>query len=208
MNSIYQLKCKLQYTKPVVFRTVLVNSNITFYELHHVLQIAMGWFNCHLFNFKYQDYYLELPNVEDDDYNTTGMFQKVDPRKITLSEFFISAKTVINYTYDFGDDWKHEIVLQKILDPGTVTKQLPICIKGKYACPPEDCGSIPGYYNLIEIMKNPKHREYKFYKEWLGESFNMEEFDIDYVNEALQGLKDYITDWEHDQFDSKGRLLF
>ncbi|MDQ6761688.1 MAG: plasmid pRiA4b ORF-3 family protein [Bacteroidota bacterium] len=209
MNYIYQLKCKLQYTRPVVFRTILVNSNITFYELHHLLQIVMGWYNCHLFNFKYHDYYLELPNVDDDNYNTIGMFQKVDPRKITLNEFFISTKTVINYTYDFGDNWMHEITLQKIIDPEKVSFPLPVCIKGKYACPPEDCGSIPGYYRLIEVMKNPKHKEYKFYKQWMGDSFDMEEFNIDDVNEELKGLKDYIADWEHDQkFDDQGRLLF
>lgn len=209
MNSIYQLKCKLLYTKPVVFRTLLVNSDITFYELHHIIQIAMGWSNYHLFNFKYHDYYLELPCVEDEEYNMGRLFQKVDPRTIRLDEFFISPKTVINYTYDFGDDWKHEISLQKIIDLSTISTPLPVCIKGKYACPPEDCGSIPGYYRLIEIMKNPKHKEYKFYTEWLGDSFDMEEFYIDDVNEEFLELKDYIADWEGDQeFDDKGRLMY
>ncbi len=208
MDAIYQIKCKLLYTKPVIFRTILVKSNITFYELHHILQIAMGWFNCHLFNFKYLDYYLELPNVEDDIFDSLGKFQKIDPRKIALNEFFISTNTVINYTYDFGDNWKHEIVLQKIIDPGTIVKSLPACIKGKYACPPEDCGSIPGYQNIINIMKNPKHREYKSYVKWLGAPFDMERFDIELVNEELQGLKEYIIDWEHGQFDEEGRLLF
>ncbi len=191
MDFIYQLKCKLAYTKPAVFRTILVRSTITFYELHHTLQISMGWLNYHLFNFQYHDYYLELPNVEDDEYDTFGKFQKIDPRKIILNEFFISPKTVINYTYDFGDSWKHEISLQKIIEPGDVSALLPTCIKGKYACPPEDCGSIPGYYNLIDIMKNPKHREYKDYVEWLGEPFDMEKFDMNIVNENLKGLKEY-----------------
>lgn len=208
MGFIYQLKCKLLYTKPAVFRTFLIDSDMNFYELHHVLQIAMGWYNSHLFNFKYHDYYLELPNVDEDEYDIPGSFQKIDPRKIILSEFFISPKTVINYTYDFGDDWKHEILLQKIIDPGSSSTPIPFCIKGKYACPPEDCGSIPGYYNLIDIMKNPKHREYKSYVEWLGEPFDMEAFDIDFVNDELGDLKEYITEWENGKFDEEGRLLF
>ncbi len=208
MGFIYQLKCKLLHTKPSVFRTFLIDSDMNFYELHHVLQIAMGWYNCHLFNFKYHDYYLELPNVDDDEYDIPGSFQKIDPRKIILSEFFISPKTIINYTYDFGDDWEHEILLQKIIEPGRSSAPLPFCMKGKYACPPEDCGGIPGYYNLINIMKNPKHREYKSYAEWLGEPFDMEEFDIDFVNDGLGNLKEYIAEWENGKFDKEGGLLF
>jgi len=208
MNLVYQIKCKLLHTKPVVFRTLLVDSNASFYELHHILQIAMGWFNYHLFNFRYHDYYLELPNAEDEMYKDFTRFQKVDPRTITLKEFFISLKSKITYTYDFGDSWQHEIELQKVIEPD-VSMQLPLCIKGKYSCPPEDCGSIPGYYNLIEIMKKPNHNEYKEYVEWLGgEPYDMTAFDVNFVNEELQHLKDYIGEWEEDQFDEKGRLKF
>lgn len=208
MNFIYQIKCKLLHTRPAVFRTIFVDSNISFYELHHILQISMGWGNYHLFNFRYHDYWIELPNVEDEVYQEFSRFQKIDPRTITLNEFFISPKSKINYTYDFGDSWDHEIQLQKILSPDA-SINLPYCIKGKYACPPEDCGSIPGYYNIIEIMNNPKHPEYKEYVEWLGSvPYNMEEFDIDLVNEDLQDLQGYIKEWEDDLFDEKGRLKF
>ena len=208
MNLVYQIKCKLLHTKPALFRTLLVDSNVSFYELHHIIQIAMGWFNYHLFNFRYHDYYLELPNEEDEMYKDFSRFQKVDPRTITLKEFFISLKSKIIYTYDFGDSWEHEIELQKVIEPDPYML-LPLCIKGKYACPPEDCGSIPGYYNLIEIMKKPKHREYKEYVNWLGgEPYDMTAFDINFVNEELQHLKEYINEWEEDQFDEKGRLKF
>ena len=208
MNLVYQIKCKLLHTKPAVFRTLLVDSNVNFYELHHILQIAMGWVNYHLFNFRYHDYYLELPNEEDEMNKNFSRFQKVDPRTITLKEFFISLKSKIIYTYDFGDSWEHEIELQKVIEPDA-SMILPLCIKGKHACPQEDCGSIPGYYNLIEIMKKPKHREYKEYVDWLGgEPYDMTAFDINFVNEELQHLKEYINEWEEDQFDEKGRLKF
>ncbi len=167
MDIVYQIKCKLLHTKPVICRTLLLDSNTTFYELHHILQNSMGWFNYHLFSFRYHDYWLELPSIEDEIDNRLSKFQKIDPRTITLNEFFISPKSKIIYTYDFGDSWDHEIELQKIVVPD-VSIELPYCIKGMYACPPEDCGSIPGYYNLIEIMKNPKHPEYKEYVAWLG----------------------------------------
>ena len=83
----YQIKCKLRHTKPAIFRTLLVGSNIIFYELHHILQIAMGWGNYHLFNFHYHYYYLELPNEEDEMYNEFLDLKKIDPRTITLVNF-------------------------------------------------------------------------------------------------------------------------
>ena len=82
-----------------------------------------------------------------------------------------------HYTYDFGDDWVHKIKFEKIL---TREKNIdyPICIKGKRACPPEDCGGIWGYEDLLEIINNPKHEEYEEMLEWLGGEFDPEHFDV------------------------------
>ncbi|MEM1219624.1 MAG: plasmid pRiA4b ORF-3 family protein, partial [Bacteroidota bacterium] len=66
----------------------------------------------------------------------------------------------------------------------------PRCIKGKRACPPEDCGGIWGYMEMIEIMKNPKHPEYEDTLEWLGEELDSEAFDMVSINKSL-GTKNY-----------------
>jgi hypothetical protein len=69
------------------------------------------------------------------------------------------------YVYDFGDNWEHEVVLEKII-PRQKGMSYPICIDGKLACPPEDCESIPGYYHCIETIRN---REDKELLEWIGD---------------------------------------
>ena len=93
-----------------------------------------------------------------------------------------------NYIYDFGDNWKHSIVVEKILDSADVPF-IPFCLEGEKSCPPEDCGSIPGYYELQKIKKNKNHKEYKErIIEWLGEDFDFEYFDLDETNKELRKL--------------------
>ena len=89
------------------------------------------------------------------------------------------------YDYDFGDSWRHKIVLEKILHFDKEQKY-PVCIKGKRNCPPEDCGGIWGYYDLLEIIKNPKHPDYESMMDWLGDDFDPEYLDFEEINELLQ----------------------
>ena len=89
------------------------------------------------------------------------------------------------YEYDFGDDWQHEIVLEKILpaDPG---QMLPVCIDGKRACPPEDIGGVWGYEGILEALQNPQNPEYAIYE--LDDPFDPDAFDMDDVNEKLKRM--------------------
>jgi hypothetical protein len=89
------------------------------------------------------------------------------------------------YEYDFGDDWQHEIKIEKVLPPDPKQK-LPVCIKGKRACPPEDIGGVWGYEEFLEAIKDPNHDEHAMYTEWIGDDFDPEAFDLDEVNERLK----------------------
>ena len=84
------------------------------------------------------------------------------------------------YVYDFGDDWEHILTLEKILPREKGTKY-PVCIKGSRACPPEDCGGIWGYDELVEIISDPEHEEYHKMIEWLGGGFDAEAFDVNSI---------------------------
>ncbi len=96
------------------------------------------------------------------------------------------AKAV--YTYDFGDSWDHQIVVEKRLapEPG---RAYPTCLAGERHGPPEDCGGIPGYYNLLEAIRDPKHEEHKDLLDWIGESFDPDAFPVDEVNRRLAPLQ-------------------
>lgn len=97
---------------------------------------------------------------------------------------------IYQYEYDFGDSWYHDIILEKIV-PAEPDTLYPVCVDGQLACPPEDCGGIWGYYDILEVLGNPKHEEHEDYKEWYGEDLKPEEFDKDSVNKELQKFKKF-----------------
>ncbi|MCK5324066.1 MAG: plasmid pRiA4b ORF-3 family protein, partial [Desulfobulbaceae bacterium] len=103
-----------------------------------------------------------------------------------LLDVINAEKEKFIYEYDFGDSWKHVILVEKILSNDPKIKY-PVCIKGKRACPPEDCGGIWGYYDFLEVIQNPDHPEYNEMSEWwdAGE-FDPEAFDLDKVNMRLK----------------------
>jgi len=125
--------------------------------------------------------------MQDDD--LWDEMDNVDYKEIKISDLLKKEKDKIVYEYDFGDGWEHDIILEKILTPDNDTKH-PICLTGKMNCPPEDCGGIWGYSDMLEILKDPDHEEYESYIEWLGEEFDPTYFDKDEVNELLRE-KDY-----------------
>lgn len=142
----------------------------------------MGWTNSHLHQFiKNRTFYTE--RMLDDD--TWGEMDNVDYKKMKISDLLKKEKEKIVYEYDFGDGWEHDVLLEKIL-PGDDKFKSPVCLAGKMACPPEDCGGVWGYADLLKILKNPKHEEYDSYMEWLGGEFDPEYFDKDEVNKMLR----------------------
>ena len=121
-----------------------------------------------------------MPSEDGFDEETT-----LDYRKIRLNKLVQLEKEKLEYEYDFGDGWLHEIVLEKIfpVDPNI---HYPICLNGEMHCPQEDVGGVHGYTNLLKILKNPKHEEYEDFMVWVGEDFNSELFDITLVNNLLK----------------------
>ncbi len=181
--DIYQIKVTLLGTSPPIWRRLLVPAGMTLAQLHDVLQISMGWQDGHLHEFRIGQRRFGPP--EPDDF--MGMSSAEDERKAALSSLpgRVGAKAM--YTYDFGDSWEHGIVLEKCLpaDPDTA---YPLCTGGKLACPPEDCGGIPGFYILLEAIGDPSHDQHEELLEWVGEDFDPMAFSVDDVNRQLAFL--------------------
>ena len=96
----------------------------------------------------------------------------------------VYPKDKIKYEYDFGDGWEHVITLEKIIES---KEEFNIkCIKGERCCPPEDCGGVGGYYNLLEIINDPRDEEYESMIEWLGDEYDPEYFNIEEINNELE----------------------
>jgi hypothetical protein len=144
----------------------------------------MGWTNSHLHQFiKDRTYYMEKSHDDD----LWEEMDNVDYQDIKISKFLKKNNDKFIYEYDFGDCWEHEIRLEEILL--TNENNSLICLAGKNNCPPEDCGGVWGYMNMLEILKQPDHEEYESYLEWLGGKFDPKHFDIEEVNEELEGLR-------------------
>ena len=186
---IYQYKIQIKnITKPPVWRQLLIPDTFSFHKLHEVIQISFGWENCHLYMFNPKGYgskpVIAIPSPED--------WDKPDKnaKSTKLNQVFTSEKQSFTYIYDFGDDWVHHIVLEKILSDEI---KYPVCLAGKGTCPPEDCGGSWGYESLKAILDDPKHQEYLEMKEWLGlednEDWDPNIFDINEINEVLKKYK-------------------
>ncbi|MFC2118240.1 plasmid pRiA4b ORF-3 family protein [Bacteroidota bacterium] len=170
--SIYTLKVTLMEIKPEIWRRFTVSSDVLLPKLHQMLQTIMGWTNSHLHQFiKDEKIYCE-PSPYDE-------MNSIDYRNISLEKFLKKEGDQIIYEYDFGDGWRHNITLEKII-------KVPLCLEGERACPPEDCGSFPGYENLVEIIKDPSHKEYNDYMTWLGGSYDPELFEKEKINKLLR----------------------
>ncbi len=156
-NVIVQIKVKLLgVAKPPVWRRLQLRADTRLDELHEILQAALGWQNYHMHVFTFAD---EEFGVRDPELG------HADERKVTLGELTdIGAR--FRYTYDFGDDWEHEILVEDLLDPDPEA-HYPILVASKGACPPEDCGGTWGYTNLKAILADPSHDEHQDMLEWL-----------------------------------------
>jgi hypothetical protein len=176
--EIYQLKVTLLGTNPPIWRRLLAPADLTLAQLHDVLQAAMGWQDCHMHEFCVGRRRIGTPNPED---RLMGMPTAENERTVRLSSVLgrVGAKAI--YTYDFGDSWEHGIVLEKRLavDPKTT---YPVCTDGQLACPPEDCGGIPGFYDLVEAINDPNHEQHEEMREWIGDDYDPQAFSVEEVN--------------------------
>ena len=181
-SPVYQLKITLKGSKPAIWRRLLVRSGMPLEKLHDVIQISFGWHNCHLHQFKKGRQFYQ-PGGEDDDF--FPMMQTEDSTRYRLCDLLSREKEKIEYEYDFGDGWDHTVLLEKVLPPDP-DKSLPICVKGMRACPPEDCGGLWGYYNLLETINGPDCPEKEELLDWAGGPIDPDAFDLVAVNARLR----------------------
>jgi len=184
-QEIYQLKMTLRDTRPPIWRRLLVPAGLTLDVLHDVLQLAMGWDDSHLHEFRIGSKRFGKSDPND---RLMGLDPIGNERTTCLFTVLgrVGAKGM--YTYDFGDSWEHAIVVEKVLPPEPGVRY-PICVDGRLHGPPEDCGGIPGYYNLLEALRDPNHQEHEELLDWVGGEFDPEAFSVDDVNRRLAPIR-------------------
>jgi hypothetical protein len=179
---VYRLKVGLRGAKPPIWRRLEVPADVSLARLHLIIQVAFGWDGSHLHVF-------ETPFG---DFGTDGPELGHEPTdEVSLAQVLAGEGEKITYLYDFGDDWRHEILVEKVLDPDeSVT--YPRCTGGRRATPPEDCGGISSYADLLDVLADPAHPEHRNSLEWLGldsaTEFDPAAFDGPAITKALSSL--------------------
>ena len=185
---LYQLKITLRRSKPPIWRRVVVRADLRLDRLHTVIQIAMGWTNSHLHQFSASPgFALTFYGTPDPECAGMGS-EALNEKRHTVADVAPAAKRKFGYEYDFGDSWEHQIAVERILPPDPAFKH-PVCLAGANACPPEDCGGIWGYYNLLGILADPKHPEHEEMKGWMGGEYDPAAFDLNSINSVLKQIK-------------------
>lgn len=182
---VFQARVTLEWTDPPIWRLIQVPGRFTLAKLHDVIQVAMGWENDHLHGFEIDERRYGPPRSGPP--NPFGPAER-DERKTWLAGVVRQVGASFRYTYDFGDSWEHLVEIEDVADPDTDTRRA-TCLSGEYACPPEDCGGIPGYYHLLEAMDDANHPDREELTEWLGATFDPKRFDLDEVNRRLANLR-------------------
>ncbi|MCB8964438.1 MAG: plasmid pRiA4b ORF-3 family protein [Bacteroidales bacterium] len=185
----FQFKIQIEnISHPPVWRKVIVPSHYSFTFFHFIIQDVFGWSHFHMYQFSPKGWgsYPIIKQISEDDFETGEALESTDTM---LSDIFKKEGEKFTYIYDFGDDWKHTITLEKILSEEI---NQPVCIDGKGQCPPEDCGGSPGFENMKAILADSSHPEYEETKEWLDlgddEIWNPNEFNLQEVQENLNSF--------------------
>lgn len=179
-KHIHQLKITLKHIKPPIWRRIQIVGDISLGDLHYIVQAVMGWENDHLHVFRVGK--VEYATLEGDQ-AVTSMGVR-DEWETEVRKVLPGVGRKILYEYDFGDSWKHDVVVERIIlaEGG---KQYPVCLAGARACPPEDCGGPYRYASFASAVCDPKHPDHRYWREWFDGDFDPEAFDLEAINQRL-----------------------
>lgn len=177
MPRYFEFDVTLQDIQPRIRRHFLIRTTSTFAHLHKAIQESFGWQDCHLWEFRLPTFngkaIAGIPIDEDFDRAVP------DARHIKLSSYFTGklATEGCEYLYDFGDSWRHEVKLIRVVSDKVSFKRR--LLNGERACPPEDSGGLPGYEHLVHFIQT-------------GE---------DIVGDDPEGLRTWLGGWTPEAFD-------
>jgi hypothetical protein len=179
-RALYQIKVTLRNIHPPIWRRIQVWEEISLAQFHRVLQVTMSWEDCHLHDFLIERRTYSVPDPDDKLYER----KVIDEKRTRLNDAVTHVGTLFEYLYDFGDNWRHELLLEAILLPES-GMLYPRCVDGKRSAPPEDVGGQTGYARYMEAIADPDHEEHENLSNWRG-PFDPESFSLTSINQQLQ----------------------
>jgi Plasmid pRiA4b ORF-3-like protein len=183
-QRIYQLHIALVDIEPMVWRRLWVPGSLKLSELDRVLQEAFGWTNSHLHEFTIQEVRYGITGLSDFDDEE----DLKDDKKFTVSRVLGASVKEFIYAYDFGDNWRHRVVVEGIMD-AIPFNNWPLCLTGENACPPEDVGGTHGFQEFLESMLDTEHEEHFDNWSWHGGPLDPKGFDVNSANTRIRKLR-------------------
>ena len=182
-DAIALLRIELEDIEPLIWRRVAVPTSMSLKAVHNVIQAAMGWLDNHLWEFKTNEgkYGILIPN--DPDWN-----ERINNAATTkLSALLATGVTEIGYIYDFGDNWQHRIIVEKLkpAEPGALYPQF---LGGERRCPPEDCGGFPCYYDFLDNIASKQSKKRKAALDWYGSPYDPDDIDEQQITINLKRI--------------------
>ena len=179
-EPVARLRITLQEIEPVVWRRIDVPLSSTLLALHDFIQFAFGWTDSHLFEFEIGARRYGLP--EYDRYGDERLYKAANIRLKTVLGRGIEQ---FLYVYDFGDDWRHDIVIEEVRD-GEHGVDYPAFVAGERRGPPEDVGGVTGFMEFLEAMLDPLHAEHESVVRWYGRRFEPDDIDEERVRMCFE----------------------
>lgn len=184
----FRARVDLMYAKPPIWRRLDLPGDLMLGELHVVLQIAMGWENGHLHRFGVgADRRTRAYFVSEFELN-----EGVAEDEVRLDQVVTAPGDRLFYDYDFGDGWEHVLVVEEVFDD---PPPVPVCLNGRLACPPEDCGGLGGYEEIAAWVRDgydrratPNGLGSEEMRDWLPQDWHPDRFSVDETNDALAAL--------------------
>lgn len=184
----YQLHVQLCDTKPAVWRRLVVSDATTLAQLHQIIQAAMGWENRHRYAFEIAGQHYGLPDADWPEDPT------MDARRYTVGQLLQGNAMNVRYLYDFADGWLHRVKLEACTPIGSeaALTSLPICLGGRNACPPEQCGGTAGFADLLLAMQdlsNTQHPGHQAARRQHAFGWDAKHFDLAYAQSRIHALQ-------------------
>lgn len=178
--SVHTLQVSLREVEPIVWRRIAVPSETKLPRFARWLEAAMGWEGYHLRSFNVAGLQFGARD-EDADY-------VIDERHVTVKQILPRVGSAVQWDYDFGDGWEHDVVVDAVEEP-SASVRYPVCLDGARACPPEDCGGVAGYDELRAVLADPTHEDYEHLSSWVPPGFDADRFDLAAANQRIRARR-------------------
>lgn len=184
-DKVVRLKITLRDIDPPVWRRVEVPMNFPLRRLHDVIQAVFNWLDSHLHQFEIGDLVYGQTEIAGDDF---GPGRQYSDRNVTLGALIDRGVTRFVYRYDFGDDWEHDVRIERVDDP-KADVEYPVLMEGARRAPPEDCGGPFGFQDFLAAMKDEDHEDHETIVDWYGGDFDVDDMELETVKAMLGRIR-------------------